>query len=48
MARLPQPGGDNGNWGSILNDYLSTSLNADGSFKPIDQSKVTNLINDFN
>lgn len=22
MARLPQPGGDSGNWGTILNDYL--------------------------
>ncbi|OGL21864.1 hypothetical protein A2707_00735 [Candidatus Saccharibacteria bacterium RIFCSPHIGHO2_01_FULL_45_15] len=33
MARLPQPGGDNGNWGDILNDYLSQSHKADGTIK---------------
>lgn len=33
MARLPQPGGDSGNWGDILNDYLSQSHKADGSIK---------------
>jgi hypothetical protein len=33
MARLPQPGGDNGNWGSILNEYLTQSHNADGTIK---------------
>lgn len=33
MARLPQPGGDEGSWGSILNDYLAQTLNADGSLK---------------
>lgn len=33
MARLPQPGGDNGNWGDILNDYLSQVHNSDGSLK---------------
>lgn len=33
MARLPQPGGDNGNWGQILNDYLSQTLKADGQLK---------------
>jgi hypothetical protein len=32
-ARLPIPGGDDGNWGSILNDYLSVELNSDGSLK---------------
>lgn len=34
MARLPQPGGDSGNWGTILNDYLSQSHAADGTLKP--------------
>ena len=34
MARLPQPGGDNGNWGAILNDYLTQSLDQNGSIKP--------------
>jgi hypothetical protein len=43
MARLPQPGGDSGNWGAILNDYLNQSHNTDGSLKDIPQSKVTNL-----
>lgn len=33
MARLPQPGGDSGNWGNILNDYLSTSHKGDGTLK---------------
>ncbi|OGL22348.1 hypothetical protein A2707_03410 [Candidatus Saccharibacteria bacterium RIFCSPHIGHO2_01_FULL_45_15] len=33
MARLPQPGGDKGNWGDILNDYLGQSLKPDGSIK---------------
>lgn len=33
MARLPVPGGDLGNWGQILNDYLSQSHNSDGSLK---------------
>jgi len=33
MARLPQPGSDNGTWGDILNDYLSQSHNADGTIK---------------
>ena len=34
MARLPSPGGDNGTWGIILNDYLSVSLDTDGAIKP--------------
>lgn len=33
MARLPQPGGDAGSWGEILNDYLSQSHKADGTLK---------------
>lgn len=33
MARLPQVGGDSGNWGSILNEYLSQALDADGKLK---------------
>lgn len=34
MTRLPTPGGDEGNWGSILNDYLSAAHNTDGTLKP--------------
>lgn len=33
MARLPQPGGDDGNWGTILNDYLSQALDGNGALK---------------
>lgn len=33
MARLPQPGGDSGNWGTILNDYLSQAHKTDGALK---------------
>lgn len=33
MARLPQPGGDSGNWGDILNDFLNQSLKTDGTIK---------------
>jgi hypothetical protein len=30
MSRLPQPGGDQGQWGAILNDYLAQSLDSNG------------------
>lgn len=33
MVRLPQPGGDAGEWGEILNTFLSVEHNADGSLK---------------
>jgi len=33
MARLPNPGEDEGQWGDILNNYLSQSHNANGSLK---------------
>jgi hypothetical protein len=33
MARLPQPGSDSGQWGSILNDYLSQVHRSDGTLK---------------
>lgn len=33
MARLPQPGGDSGNWGVVLNDYLSQSPKPNGTIK---------------
>ncbi len=31
MARLPQPGADDGQWGDILNDFLMQAHNADGT-----------------
>lgn len=33
ITRLPTPGGDDGNWGTILNDFLSQMHTADGSLK---------------
>lgn len=33
MARLPTVGGDAGNWGEILNDYLLQSHDAEGSLR---------------
>ncbi len=43
MARLPIPGEDKGTWGDILNEYLSRSLEADGSLKPIPHTTVSGL-----
>jgi len=42
MSRLPTPGSDNGNWGDILNDFLSQSLKSDGLLK--DNSVTANTI----
>jgi hypothetical protein len=33
MARLPTPGQDSGTWGTVLNEYLTTSLTPDGILK---------------
>jgi hypothetical protein len=33
MIRLPNPGGDNGNWGNLLNDFLTVAHSHDGSLK---------------
>lgn len=33
MARLPTVGGDNGSWGTVLNEFLSVGLNTDGTLK---------------
>ena len=33
MARLPTLGGDTGNWGTVLNDYLSQAHTADGKLR---------------
>lgn len=44
MARLPQPGADNGSWGDILNDYLSQVHKPDGSLK--DNTVTSNAIAD--
>jgi lysophospholipase L1-like esterase len=47
MTRLPQPGGDDGSWGDILNDFLAQAHNSDGSLKQLNQSQVANLVNDL-
>ena len=31
--RLPVPGGDDDNWGGILNEFLLVSLNNEGNMK---------------
>jgi hypothetical protein len=33
MPRLPTPGSDEGQWGNILNDFLSVEHNSDGTLK---------------
>lgn len=33
MVRLPNPGGDDGNWGSLLNDFLLVSHDTSGALK---------------
>ena len=44
MARLPVPGGDNGNWGTVLNEYLAQTLKSDGNLK--DSIVTSNTIAD--
>lgn len=41
MARLPEPGGDSGQWGDILNDYLSVAHTTDGTLKAGSVSEAT-------
>lgn len=47
MVRLPQPGGDAGNWGDILNEYLSIAHKADGTLASdtvgVNQLKTNNI-----
>lgn len=33
MARLPEPGGDSGQWGVVLNDYLNVAHTSTGTLK---------------
>jgi hypothetical protein len=39
MSRLPIPGGDDGSWGGILNDFLGKEHNADGTQKTLPITK---------
>lgn len=45
-TRLPIPGSDEGNWGSILNDYLSQAHSADGALKPgiVSESNLSSAV----
>ena len=43
MARLPTVGADDGNWGTVLNQFLEVSHNADGTI----QSDAVNGITDW-
>lgn len=44
MARLPQPGSDNGTWGTVLNNYLSTEMQPDGMLKIRNDGTLDNLL----
>lgn len=41
MGRLPEPGGDKGTWGTVLNDFLNVAHNPDGSLKPIENGVIS-------
>ena len=44
ITRLPIPGGDDGHWGTILNEFLSKAHEDDGSIKPsVLQDAVANI-----
>lgn len=44
MARLPQIGGDDGQWGSVLNDFLAVGHNTDGSIKGLPTGGSANQV----
>ncbi len=58
-ARLPVPGSDDGSWGTVLNDYLSQSLDSSGNLKAnvvgasqvadgaLPEAKIQNLTTDL-
>ncbi|NBD74224.1 hypothetical protein GVX82_04275 [Patescibacteria group bacterium] len=41
MPRLPRVGGDSGNWGTILNQYLLTEHNNDGTHRGVVRSDTS-------
>lgn len=45
MARLPTPGGDDGNWGTILNGFLGIEHKADGTHNMASAGLVTEIVN---
>jgi hypothetical protein len=45
MSRLPTVGQDNNTWGTVLNEYLSVSLDTDGTIKSTAlTSKIGNAV----
>jgi hypothetical protein len=49
MARLPTPGGDDGAWGDILNDFLDVAHNPDGTLtsNAVDDAGAAMTINNL-
>lgn len=47
MARLPTPGSDENNWGTLLNEYLETEHNDDGTHG-LAEGLVTDVVNTQN
>jgi hypothetical protein len=45
MSRLPTPGSDNDNWGTVLNDYLQQSLGSDGTLLTAATNSYTGTTN---
>ncbi len=45
MARLPTVGGDNNDWGSVLNDYLQQALDTSGLLLTSSTNSYTGLPN---
>jgi hypothetical protein len=45
MSRLPTVGGDNDNWGTVLNDYLQQALYSDGTLVTTATNSYTGTTN---
>ena len=45
MSRLPTPGGDNDNWGTVLNDFLQQALASDGTLLTTPTNSYTGTTN---
>ncbi len=46
MARLPNPGSDDGVWGTLLNDFLGVEHNSDGTLKLRTDAALTGKADD--
>jgi hypothetical protein len=47
MPRLPTPGGDSGQWGAILNEYLEVSHTANGAIRDgaaVKSTSITSIV----